>query len=73
MERQESTMKKPEPTVTLTLTLPAHVAESVCHCLRCDHWWMKHSAEVPVRSPGCKRRYWDVPAGTLRLGRPRNE
>jgi Zn finger protein HypA/HybF involved in hydrogenase expression len=61
-------VKKPEPAVTLTL--PAHVAEALCHCLRCGHWWMKHGAETPVYCPGCKRRYWDVPAGTLKRGRP---
>jgi Zn finger protein HypA/HybF involved in hydrogenase expression len=61
-------MKKPEPLVTLTL--PARVADALCHCLRCDHWWLKHSQEAPVRCPGCNRRYWDVPAGTLKPGRP---
>jgi hypothetical protein len=64
-------LRKPEPAVTLTL--PVHVAESICHCLRCGHWWMKRpNADVPVFCPKCKRRHWDVPAGSLRPGPARS-
>ena len=28
------------------------------------------SGDAPVRCPGCKRRYWEVPAGMLKPGRP---
>jgi hypothetical protein len=61
-------MKKPEP--TLTLTLPARVARALCHCLRCDHWWLRRGDEIPAFCPACKRRHWDVAAGALQPGRP---
>jgi hypothetical protein len=64
-------MKHPEPRISITV--PVSVAEAIKHCLRCDHWWLARTGEDPARCPACKRRYWDVPAGTLKPGRPAAE
>jgi hypothetical protein len=64
-------MKRPESRISITV--PVSVAERLKHCLRCDAWWLSRTGEDPARCPHCKRRYWDVPAGTLKLGRPAAE
>ena len=28
------------------------ISPALCHCLRCDHWWLKQSEEVPTRCTG---------------------
>jgi hypothetical protein len=49
---------------TVTITLSAHVADAICHCLRCDHW-LKHS---PQAAHLRHRKRWDVVPTALMNG-----
>ncbi len=41
----------------------------VCRCERCGYEWQLIGKE-PKRCPDCKSRYWNIPKGTLPIGRP---
>lgn len=32
-----------------------------CHCIRCEHTWLKRVEGEPVKCPGCKSTLWNTP------------
>lgn len=42
-----------------------------CKCERCGHKWL--AFKLPVACARCKSRSWNVPEGSVPLGRPRKE
>lgn len=40
-----------------------------CTCCRCGHGWV--ALKIPAACAKCKSRSWNVPEGSVPLGRPR--
>lgn len=46
-----------------------------CKCERCGYEWTAfrlRPAKLPVSCANCKSRSWNVPEGSVPLGRPKN-
>jgi hypothetical protein len=37
------------------------IANRVCHCTKCDNFWVRRKAKLPDRCPDCHARDWDRP------------
>lgn len=37
------------------------IARRICHCTKCNTFWMRRKQKVPDRCPNCKTREWDRP------------
>ena len=56
--------------MTANETKPAPEPPRACKCLRCDHAWWRIIPGWPKACPVCHSRYWWIPRGVTRLGRP---
>jgi hypothetical protein len=37
------------------------IAGRICHCTRCDNYWVRRKHKQPDRCPACHARDWDRP------------